>query len=258
MAAPEGAARLFRLARGAGRAAFDILLPPTCPSCDAPVGAPGLLCAECFSALTMLAEPLCRRCGVPFMAEFMGGRAGLCPTCREHPPAFGRARAALLYDAAAARLILPLKYADRTELAGVLALHMARAGAALLRAAELLVPVPLHRHRLFARRYNQAALLAHALARRSGLPVLPDALVRRRPTQPLGALGAAARAAELTGAFAVRRSREGRIRGRCVLLIDDVLTSGATASACTEALREAGSVAIDVLAAARVPDPRSG
>ncbi|MDA8050720.1 MAG: ComF family protein [Rhodospirillales bacterium] len=256
MAAPEGAARLLRFGRHAGRAMVDLLLPPGCPCCDAPVGAPGLLCADCFQTLTLLAEPLCRRCGVPFPFQAAGGRAGLCPGCREHPPLFDRARAAFRYDAGAQRLILPLKYADRTELAEVLALHMVRAGAELLRVAEVLVPVPLHRRRLFARRYNQAALLARALARRSGLPVVPDALIRRRATSSLGELAAAERVAELAGAFAVRASRARAIRGRRVVLIDDVLTSGATANACTEALREAGAGAIDVLAAARVPDPR--
>ncbi|HWA81435.1 MAG TPA: phosphoribosyltransferase family protein, partial [Acetobacteraceae bacterium] len=168
----------------------------------------------------------------------------------------GRARAALLYDAGARRLILPLKHADRTELASVLALHMARAGAALLREAGLLVPVPLHRRRLFARRYNQAALLARALSRRTHVPVLADALVRLRPTAPLGEMSAAERAAEVAEAFALRPLRADAVRGRRVLLIDDVLTSGATANECARTLLAAGAASVDVLAAARVPDPR--
>jgi ComF family protein len=256
VAAAEGAGRLARSAWQAGRAAFDLLLPPTCPTCDAPVDAPHLMCAACFQGITLLAEPFCRRCGVPFPHQEAGGRARLCPTCQHAPPEFDRARAAFRYDAGSERLILPLKYADRTELAAVLALHMARAGAELLRAADLLVPVPLHRRRLFARRYNQAALLARALARRSGRPAVPDALVRRRATAALGQMSAAERAAEVADAFAVRACREPRVRGRRVLLIDDVLTSGATANACTRALRAAGATAVDVLAAARVPDPR--
>ncbi|MGH7108243.1 MAG: double zinc ribbon domain-containing protein [Acetobacteraceae bacterium] len=256
MTASESAARLLASARHAAVTALDILLPPTCPCCDTPVSAPGLMCAGCYQGLTILTEPLCRRCGVPFASDGWGGKTPLCAGCRAHPPLFRQARAAFLYDAAAARLILPLKYADRTDLAGVLALHMARAGAALFQAADLLVPVPLHRRRLFARRYNQAALLAHALARRSGLALLPDALIRTRPTAPLGALSAAARAAELAQAFAVRASRIRQVRGRHVLLIDDVLTSGATANACARALGSAGAATIDVLAAARVPDPR--
>jgi ComF family protein len=256
VAAAEGAGRLARSAWQVGRAVFDLLLPPSCPTCDAPVDAPGLMCADCFQGITLLAQPFCRRCGVPFPHQEAGGRAQLCPACRQAPPEFERARAALRYDAGSERLILPLKYADRTELAAVLALHMARAGADLLRVADLLVPVPLHRRRLFARRYNQAALLARALARRSGRPALPDALIRRRATASLGQMSAAERAAEVADAFAVRASRAPRIRGRRVLLIDDVLTSGATANACTRALRAAGAAAVDVLAAARVPDPR--
>ncbi len=126
----------------------------------------------------------------------------------------------------------------------------------LLARTDLLVPVPLHRRRLFQRRYNQAALLACAIARRSRIPVQPDALVRIRATKSLGDKSAEARAAEVQGAFVARASRLRRIAGARVLLIDDVMTSGATANECAAALLRAGAVAVDVLVAARVPDPR--
>ncbi len=252
----QAAEQAARLAWQAGRAVFDLLLPPSCPTCDAPVDAPGLMCAACFQGVTLLAEPLCRRCGAPFPHRGAGGPERLCPGCVQAPPSFGSARAALLYDAGAQRLVLPLKYADRTDLAAVLALHMARAGMELLRSAELLVPVPLHKRRLFARRYNQAALLAWAVGHRAHVPVLPDALVRLRATAPLGEMSAARRAVEVADAFAVRPARAGQIAGRRVLLIDDVMTSGATADACARALFAGGAAAVDVLAAARVPDPR--
>ena len=180
----------------------------------------------------------------------------LCPACRAAPPVFERARAALRYDAQARRLILPFKHADRTEMAATLAPHMARAGAVLLREADVLVPVPLHRARLFRRRYNQAALLAQALARIAGRPAVPDALLRHRATASLGDKSAAERAAEVAGAFAVRPSRVIAWPDKRVLLIDDVMTSGATANACAGALLAAGAAAVDVLVAARVPDPR--
>ncbi len=167
-----------------------------------------------------------------------------------------QARAALRYDGHAKRLLLPFKHADRPELAAALAPMMARAGAALLARADLLVPVPLHRRRLFTRRYNQAALLARALSRQSGVPDVPDGLCRSRPTAALGELGASARAAAVAGVFAVRPTRAARLAGARVLLVDDVMTSGATAAACTEVLLAAGVLGVDVLVAARVPDPR--
>lgn len=193
---------------------------------------------------------------MPFAYAAQAGEGGLCPGCAQHPPGFDRARAALRYDAQARRIVLPFKHADRTELAGALAPHMARAGAALLREADLLVPVPLHRTRLLARRYNQAALLARALSRLSGLPALPDALARGRRTESLGTHSARERAALLEGAITVRPGRAARIAGRRVLLVDDVMTSGATASACARALKAVGATSVDVLVAARVPDPR--
>jgi ComF family protein len=244
------------LAWRAGRALLDLLLPPHCVACDATVDAPGLLCAECFRRTGFITEPFCVRCGVPFATAALGGAEQLCPGCRAAPPVFHRARAALRYDAQGRRLILPFKHADRTELAAVLAPHMARAGAALLREADLLVPVPLHRRRLFRRRYNQAALLAKAVGRIVGRTCVPDALLRRRATASLGEKSAAERAAEVDGAFAMRPSRAGRVAGKRVLLVDDVMTSGATANACAAVLLAAGATSVDVLVAARVPDPR--
>jgi ComF family protein len=240
--------------RRLGGAALDALLPPACPTCDSPVEAQGTLCAGCWRGLHLLTAPFCRHCGVPFAHPGQGGADGLCPGCRDQPPAYTAARAALRYDDGAKRLILPFKHGDRTEFAAPLAAWMARAGSELLARADLIAPVPLHWRRLVARRYNQAALLASRLARLSGRPCMPDLLRRTRPTPSLGERGAAERAAVLDGAFAVR----GRVAGRRVLVVDDVMTSGATAESCARALLVAGAAAVDVLAAARVPDPRLG
>ncbi|MEA2738019.1 MAG: hypothetical protein QOH05_1326 [Acetobacteraceae bacterium] len=216
----------------------------------------GELCASCFARTNYVTAPLCLRCGVPFASAEQAGAAGSCPACEAHPPLFRQARAALRYDEQARRLILPLKHADRTELAQILAPMMARAGVALLRQADLLVPVPLHRRRLFQRKYNQAAILAYAVGRLADRPVLPDALVRTRMTAPLDEKSPEERAREVAGSFAARPSRISRIAGRTVLLVDDVMTSGATANACAAALLAVGAQAVDVLLAARVPDPR--
>jgi ComF family protein len=242
------------------RGLLNLLLPAQCLCCDALVEAQGQLCAACFRCIDFLTDPCCARCGVPFAAAAQGSAYGdgatLCPTCLESPPLFGRARGALRYDAEARKLILPLKHADRPELAAMLAPHMARAGAALLRQADLLLPVPLHRQRLSKRRYNQAALLAKAIARIAGVPAALDALVRRHATASLDDKSAAERAAVLCDAIVVRPSRAGLLAGRSVVLIDDVMTSGATANACTAALLAGGVRSVDVLVAARVPDPK--
>lgn len=239
----------------AGRTALDLLLPPSCIGCDKPVDAQGLLCPECFRRTGFITPPLCDMCGLPFEAGAQAGSSGVCVRCEASPPAFQRARAALRYDAGARRLILPLKHADRTELATALAPMMARAGASLLREADLLVPVPLHRTRLFHRRYNQAALLALAVGRLAHRPVQPDALQRTRRTASLGALSATERHAAVADAFRVRPRRATAIAGARVLLIDGVMTSGATAEACARALTASGARAVCVLAAARVPHP---
>ena len=242
--------------RRVGRAGLDVLLPPQCLTCDTPVDVPGQLCPACFRKTAFLTEPCCTKCGVGFGTAGQGGQQGLCANCRERPPPWGAARAALRYDEQTKRMVLPLKYADRVENARALAPHMLRAGAALVQAADWLVPVPLHRRRLLTRRYNQAALLAQAVSRLSGRPTVLDGLCRVRRTESLGTRSRHQRAAELAGAFAVRVSRLGKLVDSRVLLIDDVLTSGATAEACTRVLLAAGVARVDVLAAARAADPR--
>src|SRR5580658_2106508 len=174
-------------------AALDLVLPPTCVLCSEPVDAPGLLCGSCFGELSTIGEPCCGCCGVPFELAWHAAEGDLCQRCVDVPPPYHRARAALNYDKASRRLVLPFKHGDRTEFATILARLMARAGAKLLLEADILVPVPLHRHRLFVRRYNQAALLAQALGRMalgrmalgrgSGRRVVLDALARRRVTE---------------------------------------------------------------------------
>lgn len=241
--------------RRAAGLVLDALLPPQCLTCDAPVGAPGQFCAACFRRTAFVTDPCCARCGRPFGSAPQGGVTGVCSECRAHPPSWTTARAALLYDDQARRILLPFKHSDRIETARALAPHMARAGAAWLQAADWLVPVPLHRRRLMSRRYNQSALLAQALSRLSGRPALLDGLRRIRPTVSLGKMPPALRRAEVAGAFVARASRIEQLRDSRVLLIDDVLTTGSTADACARALLAAGAVRVDVLAAACVPDP---
>lgn len=258
MATPRSADTwLLRLGAGLARGAIDLLLPPRCLACENPVERQGLLCAECFPRHRFITAPMCERCGVPFAHPGEAGPEGRCESCLIHPPLFGRARAVWRYDAASRDILLPLKHADRTELAPGLARLMAAAGRELLEGADLLVPVPLHYRRLVARRYNQAALLAHGIGRIARVTVVPDLLRRVRATPSLGELGAAERAAVLAGTIAVAPRHRARLAGRRVVLIDDVLTSGATANECARVLLDGGAAAVDVLAAARVPLSRA-
>jgi ComF family protein len=242
--------------RRVARQCVDCLLPPQCPLCRAFVDSAYRLCGACFVQMNFITAPHCLRCGLAFATMGEAGPQGECLGCLRWPPRFDRARAALRYDAASQPLILPFKHADRTELAPVLGAMMARAGAALLAETDAILPVPLHPRRLIARRYNQAALLAACIARHAARPWLPDTLMRQRATTPLGDLSAAARRQEVSGAFEIRPSRQSAIQGRRLLLIDDVMTSGATASACAAAALQAGAAAVDVLVAARVPAPQ--
>jgi ComF family protein len=230
-----------------GRVVIDGVLPPRCLACNATVGEPDALCATCWNAMTFFAAPWCAVCGVPF-AHPMGAEA-VCGACASQKPHWDRARAVMRYDKHSRALVLSLKHGDRTHLARSLGQWMHRAGAELLDGADLLVPVPLHWSRLYARRYNQAALLAHAIHAAGGPPVAPDWLLRQRRTPSQGRLGPLARGRNVRGAFALRAGRS--ISGKRLVIIDDVMTTGATAEECARVLRRAGAGWIGVLTLAR-------
>ncbi len=230
---------------------LDLILPHICPACEQPVSARGLLCTACFPRLTQIAEPLCRCCGVPFESREQANRQGFCPHCEAEHPAFHRARSVFLYDDASKNLVLPLKHADRTDLAASLAPFLQRAGREFWPECDLILPVPLHRSRLIERRFNQSALLARRLGRLVGRKVLADGLVRIKRTRPLGDLGRAERAEELDGSVIVNPRWQNAFRGKHIVVVDDVMTSGATVQACALALRGAGAAKIDAVAVAR-------
>lgn len=246
--------RTIPFAHRIGRVILDLVLPPLCLRCGAVIDEPQALCAGCWSAVTFLGPPCCETCGIPFPYPMPEGSQ--CAPCLARKPAFDRARSAVLYDDAARALVLGFKHADRIHATRAYATWMARAGRDLLGNADLVVPVPLHRFRLWQRRYNQSALLAQALARKAGLPYRPDLLLRRRRTPSQGGLSRAERARNVRSAFRIGGSAKGAIEGRTIVLVDDVLTTGATASECAKTLKAAGAGAVHVITLARVPfDP---
>lgn len=233
----------------AGGWLLDLVLPPRCPACGIEVTAAAGLCAGCWSRLQLLAPPWCRSCGHPMPAAH--AERPLCQRCALAPPVLDRARAALRYDATSARLVLGFKRGGRLDGLPQFGRWMAQAGEELLAEAELLLPVPLHRWRLAQRGFNQSALLAREIGRLVGLPWAPGLLERHRATTSQQGLGAEERLENITAAaFRVRRPE--RLAGRRVVLIDDVLTTGATLTACAIVLRRAGAAQVDALALARV------
>jgi ComF family protein len=234
--------------RAAAAAAVDFALPPRCPACGTIVPEARNFCLDCWSKLHFLAEPCCARCGLPF--EFGAAEAAECGRCLAEPPPFDRLRAAVAYGEVARAVALKLKYGGRPGVAETLARFMRRQ---LDPGAEaLLVPVPLHRWRIWKRGYNQAALIASALSRGTGWPLAVDLLRRTRATPTLRGLGRRERAEAVRGAFAVSEAGRAEVRGRDILLVDDVFTSGATAGACARALRKAGAATVGVVCWARV------
>jgi ComF family protein len=232
------------------RALVVTIYPPRCLACTEATETPRGLCAAFWRDTAFIAGTACVKCGLPLIGE--AGAEDVCESCLRHPPAWDRGAAVFLYDGAGRRMVLQLKHADRLDMVPPLAGWMATTGAALIAGADIIAPVPLHWRRLIRRRYNQSAELARRLSRITGKPALADLLVRDRQTSPQEGMNRAARAANQEGAFAVRPRHAARVAGRSVLLIDDVLTSGATLSNCAETLRAAGAARIDVLVLARV------
>jgi len=236
------------LARSAFRPILDFALPPRCPGCGAITPEPHRFCLDCWSELAFLGPPCCARCALPF--EYGEKGEVICGQCMAEPPAFDRLRAAVAYGDISRAVALKLKYGGRPGVAETMARFMLRhvdQGE-----EELFVPVPLHRWRIWKRGYNQAALIATALAKRAGGEARLDLIERVKATPTLRGLGRRARRDAVRGAFRVERSRREGIKGRTVTLVDDVYTSGATANACAGALRRAGAARVNVLCWARV------
>lgn len=231
---------------------IDFVYPPRCPLCGTGLAAQSGLCGECWSELVIPGEPACVSCQRPFTSDAVRDGA-ICAPCLASPPRHDGIAAGTLYNDTSRRLVLAYKHGRRIALAPMLArLIMARL--AVLEGEWLIVPVPLHRLRLWGRGFNQAGLLASELAELTGKTLLVDGLLRRKSTQSLGGLGRKARARTLSGAIVANPARSARLKGANVVLVDDVLTSGATSDACLSALKRAGASKVKIACFARVLD----
>lgn len=242
------AAVAFRLVRSIGRALIDFALPPRCAGCGEVIDEPGSFCVPCWSGLEWLGNNGCRQCGLPLS----GTEIERCGRCLADPPRIDRIRAAVTYDDMSRSIALRLKYGRKVALARTMARYMAPLGTGWDGEA-IVIPVPLHRWRLWARGFNQSGLVARELAKAWNLPVALDAVRRVRRTRPLKGLNPNQRRKAVAGAF--RAEGNGRVKGRTVIMIDDVLTSGSTAEACASALRKAGARRVELICWARVVRP---
>jgi ComF family protein len=252
MTLPAQIKRAADTVRAVLRTALDIALPPLCPACREPVEGQAL-CPACWSKLSFITRPYCERLGIPFVYD--PGPGILSMEAIAAPPAYQRARAAVRFDEISRALVHALKYSDRLDLAPMMGRWLSHAGRELLAEADALVPVPLHWRRLWARRFNQSAMLAAAISAESGVPVATGLLKRVKPTAQQVGLSRTERAANVQGAFRVPPEARGGVAGRRLVLVDDVLTSGATVDGCARALLRAGAANVDVLIFARVAEP---
>ena len=241
----------------AARFGLDFVLPQRCLSCDARVSEQTGLCAECWSQMPFLERPWCQRLGIPFSYDV--GEGAWSPQAIAAPPVFGRLRSVAFYEGPARQMVHALKFSGRRELARPMARWMARSGSELLSEESLLVPVPLHWLRLLSRRFNQAADLAKEVSRECGGQFEPQILRRQKRTRRQVGLSAKDRHRNVRSAFKVDADRADLVQGRHVVLIDDVLTTGSTVSACCKCLLSSGAASVDVLTFAQVdPSQRAG
>jgi ComF family protein len=242
--------RLARAGTSAARAVADLVLPAQCLACGRRVGAHSSLCPACWSKLRQIERPYCEKLGTPFAYDL--GEGAMSAEAIADPPPFDRCRAVAVFDDVSRRLVHGLKYRDRLDLSGSMAKWMVRAGAELVADAEMVIPVPLHRWRLWSRRFNQSASLACVVAQAAGKPFAAGVLRRVRPTRQQVGLSAAERDRNVRGVFKVQENHRFMIEGRSLLLVDDVYTTGATVKAAARALLRGGAKSVDVLVFARV------
>lgn len=243
-------ARTASLAATTARAIADMIVPPVCLGCHAPLMAHDCLCAPCWGGIEFIRAPLCDRLGIPLPYDI--GGVMISAAAAADPPDYDRARAVAEFSGTMQKLIHGFKYSDRHDARRLFGRWLTAAGATLVAEADLIVPVPLNRWRLLNRRYNQAAILAHEVARQAALRAEPLALARIKATPRQVGLTTAERVKNVAGAFRVPPAYRDAIKGRYVLLIDDVITTGATANAAARALKSAGAARVDVLALAVV------
>lgn len=229
---------------------LDHIFPPYCPSCYASVQAHGHVCAVCFQQLHAIHDPKCDSCGTPFSVAPLTSDA-LCVTCLSKPPLFDQARSVWVYNSISARLIKQLKLHDNGEMVAHFAGLMRQSLRDVKQAPEVIVPVPMHWKNLLLRRYNPAVWLAGALSQHMGIEMQPKLLYRKKRTRNQRGLTRAARLRNIAGAFAVQPAFALRVKGQHVLLVDDVITTGATANACARALLRAGAKTVVVATLAR-------
>ena len=248
---------LTHLSRGlslAGRWGLDWLIPPQCLACRDAVAQASGLCAACWSKLSFIEAPFCEKLAIPF--PYDQGEGAVSAAALADPPLWDRARAALLFDDTARDLAHALKYSDRHEAGLIMARLMLRAGADIISSADGLIPVPLHRFRLWRRRYNQSAILARHISEGSGKFFCPGLLRRRKATRAQTGLDQEERQRNVQGAFSVPEESRPLVVGKSFVLVDDVRTTGATLQACTKALKSAGAARVDVLTFALVHKPK--
>ncbi len=239
--------------RTVGRAALDLILPPLCLGCEARIADHDSLCPECWRKIDFIRAPLCDRFGLPL--PYGGDGPMISAAAAADPPVYDRARAVALFDGLMRDLVHDLKFRDAHDGRRLFGRWLVEAGRDLIAEADVIVPTPLARLRLLGRRYNQAQILADEVARQTGKPVRPMALVRTRSTGRQIGLSRSKRRQNVAGAFSVPANSSSLVAGAAILLIDDVITTGATADAAAKALKQAGARRVDVLALARVGEP---